>query len=710
MGSISPPPAQYAHISPSYASPEQAPRQTIQQSFSYEQRSPGLPSVVPASGLSISDAFEGLSTTSAQDDTPVPSNIPGPSAAPQMPPLTEEYPVQAPTRHLPPPVPQEYVPHAEARSTSELTANYDMGDTNMELGKLKGVLQKLQAENISLKAQLGSMTEEEKDVMKEVGATVSEIGKLSNELTTLRAQVLAAKSKLLEASAELKAANEKKSYMTDLLSEAEETKIAIEGAHETIQNANDAVHSHAVAHHQTTQAVQQSNVFESNLFGFDSGAAESNPVAYQNTADPSRTPSFDNFSHDGLSYDGSQQAPAAAPPAPHIPSTVQEQQTRSLPPPPVQTQQPYETPQVTSYGSEMSNPEEPRQQLVPQEALSPAPVSGHHTRVSSMGGFTADFVMGGAAPPLSLNEGGLSPPAVSQSMSSTYGYDEDTMQHVEMLNKKVKAAEETARDAELVQKKLKAECDELRADADRAEANARSLRAATQEKKKGGVFGGGGGKKKKTAREAERAAEDAAAITKRFMQVQGQTNNAEAVAIETKRELEKLRSEAEQAELDAAQAASIREQQSPNDEAEQGAQQPNGYSQPQYDMQQQQQPPQQQYGGYGQEQQPHEAYGQEQASMPPAMPPTYPSNIPSYGYGQMGDQSQNTYGGGLQNIGSSEGGFAAGVMGQGGGDKFDLPSPHQFNDGQQQFNDGQQQFNGGQQQQQQDTDPYANPF
>jgi hypothetical protein len=211
MGAM-PPPHQMQQQQ-QHMAPTTPPR--IQQSFSYEQqRSPGLPSVVPASGLNISDAFEGLSTTSGQDDnTPLPSYVPGPSAAQaqQMPHLPEEHPVQAlAPRHQPSPVPQVSVPHLEPRSNSELVASYDMGDSTMELGKLKNVLQKLQAENISLKAQLGSMTEEEKEVQKEVGATVSEIGKLSNELTTLRAQVLAAKSKLLEASAELKAAREKK--------------------------------------------------------------------------------------------------------------------------------------------------------------------------------------------------------------------------------------------------------------------------------------------------------------------------------------------------------------------------------------------------------------------------------------------------------------------------------------------------------------------
>ena len=99
------------------------------------------------------------------------------------------------------------------KTTKQLAASYKMGDTHEELEKLKAILQKLQAENISLKARMGSMTDEEKDVQRELSATVSEVSALSNELTTLRAQVLASKSRLLEASAELKATKEKKVYV-----------------------------------------------------------------------------------------------------------------------------------------------------------------------------------------------------------------------------------------------------------------------------------------------------------------------------------------------------------------------------------------------------------------------------------------------------------------------------------------------------------------
>ena len=67
-----------------------------------------------------------------------------------------------------------------------------------------------QAENISLKAQLGNLSEEEKDVQKQLSASAAEISRLSNGLTTVRAQVLASKARLLEATAELKAVEEKK--------------------------------------------------------------------------------------------------------------------------------------------------------------------------------------------------------------------------------------------------------------------------------------------------------------------------------------------------------------------------------------------------------------------------------------------------------------------------------------------------------------------
>ncbi len=79
-----------------------------------------------------------------------------------------------------------------------------------ELKNLQSVLQKLQAENVSLKAQLGQFSDEETSVRKEITQTISEITALSLELTTLRSQVADAKSSLIEATSELKAQIEKR--------------------------------------------------------------------------------------------------------------------------------------------------------------------------------------------------------------------------------------------------------------------------------------------------------------------------------------------------------------------------------------------------------------------------------------------------------------------------------------------------------------------
>ena len=193
---------------------QQAPAPSLSMSRSMSPQpqttlSPNVPPVVGTSGLSISDAFEGLSTTSGDVHQPaLPSYVPEQRtrAIPEEP--VAVAPKLAPAPAAPTPAPQ---PQVAVASTSAAAASYSMGDSNDELVKLQGVLQKLQAENISLKAQLGNMTEEEKDVQKEIGATVAEISKLSNELSTLRGEVLAAKSRLLEASSQLNLAREKKS-------------------------------------------------------------------------------------------------------------------------------------------------------------------------------------------------------------------------------------------------------------------------------------------------------------------------------------------------------------------------------------------------------------------------------------------------------------------------------------------------------------------
>lgn len=283
----------------------------------------GPPPIAQPGGMGISDAFEGLSTGgdgmgsmppptsgfslggglgSGSDYGGAPSSEPSPKVQPTQPPRSMSSP---PAMHeMPPPTMAPSMP--EPPKTSEaLAQSYNMSDHTGELEKLKAVLQKLQAENISLKAQLGTMSEEEKEVQRHINATVAEIGDLSNRLTTLRAQVLASKSRLMEATAELKAAREKKGVLNDLIGEAEATKDAIDYAYEGIEASANAV--------QAPLQAPAPAAFEGDLFGFGppGGGAPAQPPAPP-AAPPAMAPSY-NANSGPLQPQVSAPAPYPAP-------------------------------------------------------------------------------------------------------------------------------------------------------------------------------------------------------------------------------------------------------------------------------------------------------------------------------------------------------------------------------------------------------------
>ena len=198
----------------------------------------GPPPLSQPGGVSISDAFEGLDgigggmgdmtknpvatgfNYGAGGDTGSISSYhastPEVSARHH---LTFEQKTEVVVETIPEPAPEQYsnqhlestTNHQSGNTNKDYVTSYKMGDSNAELQKLKEALQKLQAENISLKASMGSLSLEEQDTQKELNATISEVTKLSNDLTKTRAQVLASKSRLLQAAAELKAAKEKTS-------------------------------------------------------------------------------------------------------------------------------------------------------------------------------------------------------------------------------------------------------------------------------------------------------------------------------------------------------------------------------------------------------------------------------------------------------------------------------------------------------------------
>jgi len=170
-------------------------------------------------------------------------------------------------------------------------------------------------------------------------------------------------------------------------------------------------------------------------------------------------------------------------------------------------------------------------------------------------------------------------------------------------------------------------------------------------------------------REFDRAAEDAQDIRKRFMEVQGQVRDAGAVASQLRREADKLRAEAEEAEMEMAAAASMRDQRKQSAAHQQAPPVQNGYpTQPpaQYGyghppVPMHGQPPPQGYGqppqGYGQQMQPQQGYGYGQ------LPANYGQSPPIH-YGQMPSPP-------------ADNGFSTGVMGGADGG-VELPSPQAF--------------------------------
>ena len=262
--------------------------------------------------------------------------------------------------------------------------------------------------------------------------------------------------------------------ISDLISEAQETKDAVIEATNSIEKAKDTLRSAS-----QVETRHQGDMFESNLFGYDAAPAATSNIAtsYSATpAPPSETTttargSFENEQHQPDQPTLMTHAPRTAPEIPQV-TTVESSDIDSAPA--------TSADEIDNYGQSQTEP--PIQMFE----------ASHSRRDSNP--FASDFVMGGAAAP-------LQPPAEadpsSVQLDSGYGYgdvDPSERHNVEELKTKATLAEETARDAAAAHRKLMAETDELRRDADRAEAHARTLKAQADETKKGRF---GGGKQKK---------------------------------------------------------------------------------------------------------------------------------------------------------------------------------------------------------------------
>ena len=625
----------------------------------------GGPGTGAMGGMSISDAFEGMNTMDNANDFSQPAPVQEAPAA--LPSYVPDAPPAAPTPavQVEPPTPQpqasyvqpplstdaaigqpapvpEPVPAPVPEATLKPSPSYEVSDTHVEeLAKLKEMLFKLQAENVSLKAQLGNMTEEEKNVQQALGQTVTEITALTTDLGNQRKQVLEAKNRLLEAQAELKANKDTKSVLTELISEAKETTTAIESARETLEATSIAQNS-APPPQETT-----ADLFD---MGYSNPVGGPLPTAEQSPVPPQQ--GLDGFANEQavsnpVELPGGVASMPNPPPQPAgdiVPpnNAPQNEQQLAIPEPVAGDQQQsmmysnYTAPlPPDNYHTQGQMPPQQEQAAFSRQATAqttpiqqrPMATEGHRRNVS---GFESGFVMGGAAQPIpqeTIQENDTFS-HISRSVASTggYGYDEQAYEAVEGLKKKAKTADSAARDAEAAHRKLAAEADELRTDADRAEANARSLSAQARPDEKGKKkrFGGNKKKAKKAMEDLAQAAKDAAQIKSHFMTIQGQALEAQSVAAQMRSEADRLRDQAEAAELKMATAASNNQSQPAPapPQAQPAPQQAPAYnqmSQPQYGA-----PPQQAPGGYNQMSQPQ--YG-----APPQQAPGGYNQQPQYG-------------------------------------------------------------------------------
>lgn len=211
-----PPPLHQYHqgrVSPAMSAQTEPGPTMTQPQHQQHQSVGGMPSGKDINVSSISDAFEGLDTGAVDEQSY--------TSAPPLYERNQQEQQQQQHGHqyggIPEPESVASTPDKATSGTSAPVTHESFKSSHRgpfeDTQKLKSTLQKLQAENISLKAQLGTMSEDEQEAQEELSKTVAEIGILSNKLTTLRAQVLAAKSRLLETTAELKAGREKKRYV-----------------------------------------------------------------------------------------------------------------------------------------------------------------------------------------------------------------------------------------------------------------------------------------------------------------------------------------------------------------------------------------------------------------------------------------------------------------------------------------------------------------
>jgi len=407
--------------------------------------------------------------------------------------------------------------------------------------------------------------------------------------------------------------------MTDLIAEATATKEAIDEATKGIETYMDQASKHPLP---SAPSPAASAVMEDDLFGFG-------PSPGQGSLPPPETQS-----HDSLPAPSELSKPYSSDPYNSEPAPTPE-------PEPVPEPTPYSIPEPSS----MENAPASSLDYYQHQPQREYGQSNMHKRIeSTASAFGDDFIMGAGggmfstAPADSHNDDDHDHTIMGSPSLGTV----KSVPEINELKMKAKEAEDVARDAQENSRQKMAQVDELRRLADEANAEARRFAdTGKDEKKKKGFMGRNKKPTKKDVKEAERVAADAKEKQERLMAAQAEANDAQAFAVETKREAERLRQEVEDAELAAASAASMQDTAPALAAAQSNGYNPGTAEPPSYGK-----PP------------PNPYYGGGSNDHPPS----------SYGYGQPPQQQTN---GGQQQFGGY--GYNPSVMGTGGG--MNIPTP-----------------------------------
>ncbi|KAL7579002.1 hypothetical protein ACA910_019046 [Epithemia clementina (nom. ined.)] len=624
-----PQPQQYPqpHLSPTRSLPSPTPQHQLQQP--YQQPSHGTDAAAAAAlveaagasaaaalkqvsqppplsaaqgGMSISDAFEGLGTDPTTPEMFAPPPEPAPvEYAPPMPSSPE--PAPAPVVAVPAtaPLPGAHAATAQAGMSSSMSASAGGGrglespdrsspptassvmgtsSSSTEVMQMRELLQKLQAENISLKAQLSGTTEDERDVQKELSMTIAEVARLSSVLSGLRQQVAAQKQRLADLTATLKSAKDNAGLLKSLIDEETATKDALELANQTLMTATagGGVRSQVEAPEDMFSAPPpQSNGY---------GQTSSQPAAYGQT--PTQPAAYGQSSSQPAAY--GQPSSARYGQAPRtsqadnssvemtldmavIPEVSSNMEMSAATP---QSQE-FNGPTSTHQGSYDYPQQQSGQQQqpistsnfvgAPSSSLSQG--SGHNRNLSTASAFGFDDgdIMGGR--PLATVAAG---PSIDFSSSAAASAAEAQQKpppapqvDFEELRKQAKEAGDIANEAEENSLSLLTQLSEARGVAEEAEEALNKLRRSSEvnKDKKKGLFGGGGKPTKKELKMEQQLAIEAKAKKDELLQLQGRANDAQALAMETRREADRLQRAVEEAEMAQASANSLQEQQSP---------------------------------------------------------------------------------------------------------------------------------------------------